>query len=344
MSVVKLLSRIVAPDIRDIKTTLHDHTYGITSDPLTRFAVVFSALIHDVDHAGVSNAQLVKEGTDLATSYHNQSVAEQNSINLAWNLLMESRFTHLRHQIYQTRSEFQRFRQLVVNAVMATDIMDKDLKDLRNKRWAKAFACSPDAMLDKDNDNDHDRHDINRKATIVMEHLIQASDVAHTMQHWHIYRRWNERLFQELYQAWEDGRLEQSPADNWYKGEMGFFDFYIIPLAKKLKECGVFGVSSDEYLSYAISNRKEWEVRGESLVKEMVANCERKTVAHAIWNTRGQNPMVGPSSSAANDGIPGTSNRMIIGVPPEGLQDDDGDELSTATGSSAQDEFEVELK
>jgi hypothetical protein len=41
MSVVKLLSRIKAPDIADIGgTALHDHTYGITSDPLTRFAVV----------------------------------------------------------------------------------------------------------------------------------------------------------------------------------------------------------------------------------------------------------------------------------------------------------------
>jgi len=40
-----------------------------------------------------------------------------------------------------------------------------------------------------------------------------------------------------------------------YKGEIGFFDFYIIPLAKKLKECGVFGVSSDEYLNYATKNR-----------------------------------------------------------------------------------------
>lgn len=49
----------------------------------------------------------------------------------------------------------------------------------------------------------------------------------------------------------------QKPADNWYKGELGFFDFYIIPLAKKLKECGVFGVSSDEYLNYAQKNRQE---------------------------------------------------------------------------------------
>jgi len=56
MSVVKLLSRIVAPDasnITDVKS-LHDHTYGITSDPLTQFACVFSGLIHDVDHTGAS--------------------------------------------------------------------------------------------------------------------------------------------------------------------------------------------------------------------------------------------------------------------------------------------------
>jgi hypothetical protein len=49
-----------------------------------------------------------------------------------------------------------------------------------------------------------------------------------------------------------------------------FFDFYIIPLAKKLKECGVFGVSSDEYLSYAMKNRIEWEQRGQEVVADMM--------------------------------------------------------------------------
>ena len=52
MSVSKLLSRIVAPDINangkvDAKSVLHDYTFGISSDPLTRFAVCVSALIHD---------------------------------------------------------------------------------------------------------------------------------------------------------------------------------------------------------------------------------------------------------------------------------------------------------
>ena len=42
-------------------------------------------------------------------------------------------------------------------------------------------------------------------------------------------------------------------------------------MAKKLKECGVFGVSSDEYLNYALENRREWAAKGEDVVAKMVA-------------------------------------------------------------------------
>lgn len=61
----------------------------------------------------------------------------------------------------------------------------------------------------------------------------------------------------ECYAAFKNGRAEKDPSQSWYEGELGFFDFYIIPLAKKLKECGVFGVSSGEYLDYATKNRNE---------------------------------------------------------------------------------------
>jgi len=155
---------------------------------------------------------------------------------------MEDGYRDLRRAIYTTRDEFRRFRQLVVNAVMATDIADKDLKDLRNGRWAKAF--SEEGSVDGDDPRDA----VNRKATIVIEHLIQASDIAHTMQHWHIYRKWNERFFLECHKAFSEGRADKDPAEFWYKGEIGFYDFYIIPLAKKLKDCGVFGVSSGKFV------------------------------------------------------------------------------------------------
>lgn len=270
MSVSKLLSRIVAPDEvlhgagmkAGLEAHLHDHTYGITSDPLTQFSVVLAALIHDVDHSGVSNFQLIKEKAKIADVFKNKSVAEQNSIVLAWDRLMESRFTALRSCIYGDPDELKRFRQLLVNTVLATDIFDKELQTIRKVRWDKAFAN----IVQQEDEED----DVNRKATIVIEHLIQASDVAHTMQHWHIYQKWNERLFAEMTTAYQNNRMGKDPSENWYKGELGFFDNYIIPLAKKLKECGVFGVSSDEYLNYALENRREWANKGEEVVAGMI--------------------------------------------------------------------------
>eukprot|EP00980_Cylindrotheca_fusiformis_P002911 scaffold675_cov103-Cylindrotheca_fusiformis.AAC.22 len=280
-SVKKLLTRIVKVEERNglavssacerldnDETNLVDlarHGYGITSDPLTQFAVVFSAIIHDVDHPGVPNAQLVKEKTRNA-EYYKKSVAEQNSVEIAWDMLMSDEYSALRACIYQTESDLRRFRQLVVNTVMATDIVDKELQALRKNRWEAAFSNASPANAENEDD---------RKATIVIEHLIQASDVAHTMQHWHLYKEWNERFFMECYGAYKAGRADSDPSVSWYEGEIGFFDFYVIPLAKKLDRCGVFGVSSDEYLNYAEANRDEWVREGKALVKEYVAKYDR---------------------------------------------------------------------
>jgi 3'5'-cyclic nucleotide phosphodiesterase/Adenylate and Guanylate cyclase catalytic domain len=185
-SVLKLISRIVSPlellskqygsERRLNASKLYDHTYGLTSDPLTLFACAFSALIHDVDHPGVPNAQLVKEKGDLAIKYNNQSIAEQHSFDISWDLLMGDNYAQLRSAIFTNQAEQTHFRQIVINCVMATDILDPELKDLRNRQWRKAFN---NALPHRSNDLDMG----NRKATIVIEHLMQTSDIAHTMQH-----------------------------------------------------------------------------------------------------------------------------------------------------------------
>lgn len=123
-------------------------------------------------------SRLAVEEPDIAVKYRQKSIAEQRSVDIAWELLMLPHFQKLRSCIYTTKAECERFRALVVNSVMATDIFDKELKSLRNSRWERAFRTQ-DALVSKEDEN--------RKATIVIEHIIQASDVAHTMQHWHIY-------------------------------------------------------------------------------------------------------------------------------------------------------------
>lgn len=84
MSVNKLMSRIIAPksleglDDKEAKIkAAHDHTYGITSDPLTQFACAFSALIHDVGtyeytycSSCIMNAPIVSQHRNLSSFYY----------------------------------------------------------------------------------------------------------------------------------------------------------------------------------------------------------------------------------------------------------------------------------
>jgi hypothetical protein len=190
MSTVKLLQRIATRDVKKkevhTKKEYFDYTYGISSDPLTKFSIVFAALIHDVDHQGVSNMQLASENHPIAVTYNNKSILEQHSLDLAWSLLMEPDYKALRECIYETQAEYDRFRQLTVNCVMATDIFDKELKTFRDTRWEKAFHDGSD--FEDPGVFSQPDEDWNRKATITIEYIIQASDVAHTMQHWHVYQ------------------------------------------------------------------------------------------------------------------------------------------------------------
>jgi ribosomal protein S4 len=97
---------------------------------LTQFTLVFSALVHDVDHIGVSNYQLIQEKATIAQLYKNKSVAQQNSVDL----LMDPTNAYLQMAIYGKEDQLKHFRQLLVNIVLATDIFDADMKAIRERR------------------------------------------------------------------------------------------------------------------------------------------------------------------------------------------------------------------
>lgn len=80
--------------------------FGRSSDPLTQFAVI----VHDADHPRVTNVQFVRVGAETAVLYKKKCCRE---------LLMQERVAY---------EECRCFRQLVMNAVIATDIADKELK------------------------------------------------------------------------------------------------------------------------------------------------------------------------------------------------------------------------
>ena len=78
---------------------------------------------------------------------------------------MSDKFQTLRKYIFGTQAEMMRFRQLIVNLVLATDIFDADNRESRKNRWEQAFHM--DGSLP-----DYSIRDL--RATIVMEHIIQV--------------------------------------------------------------------------------------------------------------------------------------------------------------------------
>jgi len=127
----------------------------------------------------------------------------------------------------------------------ATDIFDKELNDLRKQRWEKAFAMSNGSEGEEATDGAKECAPADQnglQAMIVIERtcmmsiyitgwflagsntllfvsiftdIIQASDVSHTMQHWHVYTKWNRNLFQEMRHAFKEGRMAVDPATFW---------------------------------------------------------------------------------------------------------------------------------
>lgn len=85
LSACKLLDMIVyAPTTSDRRK--QPPSYGLRNDPMLLFVVVFSALIHDTEHQGISNRELALEKDRLAVLYNDQSIAEN------WSLYSARRF------------------------------------------------------------------------------------------------------------------------------------------------------------------------------------------------------------------------------------------------------------
>jgi len=77
---------------------------------------------------------------------------------------MEERFDLLRRYLFQSQTDLERFRQLIVNVVLATDIFDKELNDQRKARWEKAFTVTGERSFNMD-----------LRATIIIERKFTSA-------------------------------------------------------------------------------------------------------------------------------------------------------------------------
>jgi hypothetical protein len=291
----------------EIETKIQD-LEGTIYDPWIHFAIAFSALLHDVDHKGLPNVQLSVESDPLAKKYGSdecmKSYAEWNSLDIGLTLLNDGEGYGELNRVLGKNKE--RLHRMIPDLVLCTDIASKERRDLGMNKWKNACSTDDDtaryrrrATIETDNTSSHLlKHSLdgNRDssklftpgaAKAISEQIMQAADVSHTMQHFSTFTKWNKRLYHEVLAAHKCGRTlahhEQRrghnaqeihhPKENWYDSQIGFFTFYIIPLAERLDACGAFS-DDDKFAPLAVQNKENWIEFGKELTTSMVMEAE----------------------------------------------------------------------
>jgi len=108
------------------------------------------------------------------------------------------------------------------------------------------------------------------RETVVMETIMKASDVAHNLQGWEQMAKWSNRLFLELKKAFVQGRGDD-PQGGWFTNQIGFIEAYLLPLARKLDDTGVFGDVRGSIFAQIVEESKDrWMREGASLTANII--------------------------------------------------------------------------
>jgi len=257
----------------------------LRDDYLTHFALVFSALVHDVGHKGIPNFILVNLEDELAKTYNNTSMAEKHSLKVALDILNEDHFSSLRKKIYGSNSvDTAKFENTVRACILCTDIFNADRMALTKDRWTilfskqngdkTRFAHHPGIAnnydinefgIDKICIFPDDSEDVCLRKTCVIEHLIQVADVAHNFQSWEVFIKWNYRLVKELFVCHQSGWMDDV-TNTWIDSQQEFADTYILPLISRVHDMGVFSTDDYNTIYKAVENiRLKWKIDGKEI-------------------------------------------------------------------------------
>ncbi|ESO03453.1 hypothetical protein HELRODRAFT_139196, partial [Helobdella robusta] len=189
-------------------------------------SVIFSSIIHDVDHPGLTNNHLINTNSELALMYNDESVLENHHLAVAFKLMQRNQcdiFCNVPPKIRQ------RIRKMTIDMVLATD-MSKHMSLLADmKTMVETKKVSGTGLQLSENYNERIQ---------VLKCLLHCADLCNPAKHLPIYSQWIERVMQEFFNQGDIERdlgLDISPMCDRHtasveKSQVGFIDFIVQPL------------------------------------------------------------------------------------------------------------------
>ncbi|XP_036181394.1 cGMP-inhibited 3',5'-cyclic phosphodiesterase B isoform X2 [Myotis myotis] len=173
--------------------SIPDESYGCLSSnipALELMALYVAAAMHDYDHPGRTNAFLVATNAPQAVLYNDRSVLENHHAASAWSLYLSSpEFNFL---LNLDHVEFKRFRFLVIEAILATDL--KKHFDFLAEFNAKANDVNSNG-IEWSNENDR---------LLVCQVCIKLADINGPAKVRNLHLKWTEGIVNEFYEQGDE--------------------------------------------------------------------------------------------------------------------------------------------
>uniref|UniRef100_A0A8C7FUT7 Phosphodiesterase n=1 Tax=Oncorhynchus kisutch TaxID=8019 RepID=A0A8C7FUT7_ONCKI len=174
-------------------SSISDDNYGCLAwniPALELMALYVAAAMHDYDHPGRTNAFLVATNAAQAVLYNDRSVLENHHAASAWSLyLSRPEFNFLANLDHV---EFKRFRFLVIEAILATDLK-KHFDFLAEFNSKVNDVNSPG--IDWTNENDR---------LLVCQVCIKLADINGPAKGRDLHLKWTEGIVNEFYEQGDE--------------------------------------------------------------------------------------------------------------------------------------------
>ncbi|XP_004369726.1 cGMP-inhibited 3',5'-cyclic phosphodiesterase 3B isoform X1 [Trichechus manatus latirostris] len=173
--------------------SIPDESYGCLSSnipALELMALYVAAAMHDYDHPGRTNAFLVATNAPQAVLYNDRSVLENHHAASAWNLyLSRPEYNFL---LNLDHVEFKRFRFLVIETILATDL--KKHFDFLAEFNAKANDVNSNG-IEWSNENDR---------LLVCQVCMKLADINGPAKVRNLHLKWTEGIVNEFYEQGDE--------------------------------------------------------------------------------------------------------------------------------------------
>jgi hypothetical protein len=220
------------------------------------FALLVSAICHDLDHPGLNNPFLVLSSADLAILYNDRSPLENHHASLAFRLLQRSNIVD-----NLEAWEYIAFRKAVISNILATD-MGRHREYVAELKRLTEPQTPPEAT-------EASAANVSENVQLEAELLLKYADISSVWRPFAIAKKWAIRVTDEFFEQGDEERrlglavsagMDRATASR-VAVQKGFIDYVALPYSRSI---ALLFPPLEETLSALLVNRRAWDTLADS--------------------------------------------------------------------------------